>query len=99
MADQERLLVALRNAHAAGDTAAAARLAQLIRDGQGESAPEPAGLTSLIPSSLNRGAAALIDSVANTPTNLLNLGKAAVGAGFVRNRQPSDCGQSTASPT
>lgn len=82
MADQERLLVALRNAHAAGDTAAAARLAQLIRDGQGESAPEPAGLTSLIPSSLNRGAAALIDSVANTPTNLLNLGKAAVGAGL-----------------
>jgi len=88
MADQERLLVALRNAHAAGDTAAATRLAQLIRDGQGESAPEPAGLASLIPSSLNRGAAMLVDSVANTPANLLNLGKAAVGSALYSTGSP-----------
>lgn len=53
-----------------------------------ESAASPAGLASLIPSSLNRGAAMLVDSVANTPANLLNLGKAAVGAALYSTGSP-----------
>jgi len=90
MADRERIYAALRNAHAAGDTAAAAKLAQYIRDNpDGATDQESPGLASLIPSSLNKGFAGLIDSVANTPSNLLNLGKAAVGAGMYATGSPA----------
>lgn len=55
---------------------------------ENNSGRQPAGIASLIPSSLNRGAAGLIDSVANTPTNLLNLGKAAVGSALYATGSP-----------
>lgn len=44
--------------------------------------PEPAGLASLIPSSLNRGTAMLVDSVVDAPNKLANMGRAAIGAGL-----------------
>ena len=41
MADIQTLTTALRNAHNAGDTAAAQRIAQMIRDAQSQQAPAP----------------------------------------------------------
>lgn len=78
MPTQEELYSALRQAHAAGDTAAATRLADYIRS-QNTETPSTA---SVALSGVNRGLAGMLDTVANAPVNTLNLGKAAIGAGL-----------------
>lgn len=92
MASREELYQALRNADAAGDTAGAQKLASYIQSMPAD-APSPApqdpasapvekagpGNWQVANNAINKGIAGAVDSVLNLPTNVLNLGKAAVG--------------------
>jgi len=82
MADLSRLEAALVKADAAGDVESARALAGEIRRMR-SAAPQPA---SVIPEAARKGASwanqaifGLGDSILNTPTNLMNLGKATAG--------------------
>ena len=86
MGDTSKLESALLNAHTAGDTAAAQQLANEIIRVRGASQPQDAaqpspGYGSLILNSINKGLAAVPDSLLNAPNRVMNLGKAAFGAG------------------
>ena len=77
MPTQEQLYTALRNADAAGDVESARKIAAYIRTGQRQETPSN---TAVALSGMNKGAAAMIDSLADVGPNALNLFKAAVGA-------------------
>lgn len=79
MADLKRIEKALRNAHAAGDTAAATKLAEAYRSAQSQAASEEDGYRGTSVDRFARGVGSGLASVAGAPFDLMNAGLGLIG--------------------